>query len=86
MVGEQIERNFPGADTADARHSPGEELVYKFLRKPERLENLGTDVALKGRDTHLGHRLHHAFFDSLAEVFLCLVLQRNPLLGSRAHA
>jgi len=65
---------FPGddidADAADAGGRPGEVLVHEVLAESERLEDLGSVVALDGADAHLRDDFEDALGDRLAVLLL----------------
>ncbi len=53
------------ADTADIARSAAEILLDELLRKPHRLEDLGTAVRHIGADAHFGHHLVQSLADRL---------------------
>ena len=74
-VGERVSR--PGflfdlgdANTANARGSPREILIYEILVQSDRLEYLRAAVALDGGYAHLGHYLDDAFVGGFYIVLL----------------
>ena len=66
VVVERLGGDLGQADAADPRRRLVEVAVDELLVQPDRLEDLGTSIALDRADAHLGHHLDDPFLDRLA--------------------
>ena len=64
--GKAFPRRSRQADAADSRGGLVEVAADECFIQPDRLENLGTPVALDRADAHLGHHLDDPFLDRFA--------------------
>ena len=62
------------ADAPDAADRVGKIFVHHFFVDADRLKNLGTQVRLDRRNTHLGRRLHNTADDRLVVIVYCRVV------------